>query len=196
MGSIMKQQHSGWMMDHLEANQETGMHEQELVGMVRKSAHEVFETMLGMSLTDREAAMGQAPPGPTDGVVAIIGLAGRWVGTGTISVTTEGARKIASQMLMQEYTAVDDEVLDALGEITNMILGNVKTALEDERGPMGLSIPTVIYGRNFTTRSVGRNEWVVVPFDFEGSTVEVHLCLMPGNENPHPARQSAILTMQ
>jgi len=172
------------------------MQHENLVGMIRKSAHEVFETMLDLALTDGEAAFGQAAPSPIDGVVSIIGLAGRWVGTGAFSVSTDGARMIASRMLMQEYSAVDDDVLDALGEITNMIIGNVKTSLEEEYGPMGLSIPTVVYGHNFTTRSVGRNEWIVVPFLCQGASMEVHLCLVHGAESHHLARQTAILSMQ
>ncbi|HYP08368.1 MAG TPA: hypothetical protein VER03_19195, partial [Bryobacteraceae bacterium] len=44
-------------------------------------------------------------------------------------------------------------------------------------GPMGLSIPTVIYGRNFSSRAVGKQEWTVVPFDCEGERLEVQLCL-------------------
>jgi chemotaxis protein CheX len=175
---------------------EKEMHQEKLVDMIRTSTHDVFGTMLGLELTDCEASIGQAAPAPVDGVVAIIGLAGRWLGTGTFSVSAEGARKIASQMLMQEYAAVDEDVLDAIGEITNMIVGNVKTSLEEEYGPMGLSIPTVIYGRNFTTRSVGRNEWIVVPFKCDGSKLEVHLCLIPGNDNQQTIRQTAILSMQ
>ena len=31
-------------------------------------------------------------------------------------------------MLMTEYTAICEDVLDAVAEITNMIIGNVKTA--------------------------------------------------------------------
>jgi chemotaxis protein CheX len=172
------------------------MQQEKLVEMIRASAHEVFGTMLGIELTDGEASVGQSAPEPIDGVVAIIGLAGRWVGTGTFSASADGARKIAGTMLMQEYAAVDDDVLDAVGEVTNMIIGNVKTTIEEEYGPMGLSIPTVIYGRNFTTRSVGRNEWVVVPFKCLDTKVEVHLCLIPGNESHSMGRQTAILTMQ
>ncbi|MBE0659806.1 MAG: chemotaxis protein CheX [Bryobacteraceae bacterium] len=172
------------------------MQQEKLVEMIRTATHEVFGTMLGIELTDGEASVGQSAPEPIDGVVAIVGLAGRWVGTGTFSASAEGARKIAGTMLMQEYAAVDDEVLDAVGEVTNMIIGNVKTTIEEEYGPMGLSIPTVIYGRNFTTRSVGRNEWVVVPFTCMDTKVEVHLCLIPGSENQSTGRQTAILTMQ
>ena len=45
-----------------------------------------------------------------------------------------------------------------------MIIGNVKTALESRLGAMGLSTPTVIYGRNFQTRRSGNQKWTVVPF--------------------------------
>ena len=86
--------------------------------------------------------------------------------------TARSAQRISGALLMQEYSAVDEDVLDAIGEVTNMVLGNVKTALEEELGPMGLSIPTVIYGRNFTTRSVGKSQWTVVPFDCDGHRVD------------------------
>jgi chemotaxis protein CheX len=78
---------------------------------------------------------------------------------------------------MQEFSAVDEEVLDAVGELANMVLGNAKTVFEETLGPMGLSIPTVIYGRNFTTRSVGHNEWTVVPFELDGEVFEIQISL-------------------
>jgi len=64
-----------------------------------------------------------------------------------------------------------------VAEVTNMIIGNVKTTLENRLGSMGLSTPTVIYGRNFQTRSGGKQEWTVVPFESEGSRMCVQLCL-------------------
>jgi chemotaxis protein CheX len=88
--------------------------------------------------------------------------------------------------MMSEYAAVDDEVLDAVAEVTNMILGNVKTALEERIGPMGLSIPTVIYGRNFSSKTVGKQEWTVVPFDCEGERLEVQLCLAEQRDSMKP----------
>jgi chemotaxis protein CheX len=81
--------------------------------------------------------------------------------------------------MVTEYHAIDDEVLDAVAEVTNMIVGNVKTALDDVIGPMGLSIPTVIYGRNFTSRTVGKQDWTIVPFKVENELFEVQICLAP-----------------
>jgi chemotaxis protein CheX len=65
-----------------------------------------------------------------------------------------------------------------------MILGNVKTTFEETLGPMGLSIPTVIYGRNFTTRSVGHCEWSVVPFELDGDYIEIQISLAKRANRP------------
>ena len=149
----------------------------ELVALVRESTENVFETMLGQSVVTGDAYLDSAASASSNGVVSFIGLAGAWIGTGSIACTATCACSMASQLMMAEYKAIDEEVLDAVAEVTNMILGNVKTALEERLGPMGLSIPTVIYGRNFTSRTVGKQEWTVVPFKCYGEKLEVQVCL-------------------
>lgn len=64
-----------------------------------------------------------------------------------------------------------------MGEVTNMVIGNFKLAVEDYLGPMGMSIPMVIYGRNFTARSLDTANWIVVPFKCEAGEMEVKVCL-------------------
>ena len=89
-------------------------------------------------------------------------------------------------------TAVDEEVLDAVAELTNMIIGSVKTDLEQHLGPLGLSIPTVVFGRNFKTRSAGNTEWIVVRFHWDDECLLVKMCLAPneraGHTQPHIMR--------
>jgi len=46
-------------------------------------------------------------------------------------------------------------------------------------GPLGLSTPTVIYGRNVRARNLNGQLWTTVPFDCEGGLVEVKICLGP-----------------
>jgi chemotaxis protein CheX len=155
----------------------TALTHNDLVSLVRCATESVFETMLGETITAGNAYLDSVASPSSNGVVSFIGLAGAWMGTGSISCSALCACRIASQLMMSEYSAVDDEVLDAVAEVTNMILGNVKTSLEERIGPMGLSIPTVIYGRNFSSRTVGKHEWTVVPFDCYGERLEVQLCL-------------------
>ena len=151
----------------------------ELVEIIRAAAVEVFTTMLSQTPEAGEGYAETAAASSNNGVVSLVGLAGPWVGTGSISCSAQCACWISAQMMMAEYDAVNDEVLDAMAEVTNMIIGNVKTALEERMGCMGLSIPTVIYGRNFTSRAVGNQEWTVVPFTIGGESLAVHLCLAP-----------------
>jgi chemotaxis protein CheX len=85
-------------------------------------------------------------------------------------------------MLMMESTGVDEDVLDAVAELTNMIVGSVKNDLEPHLGPLGLSIPTVVFGRNFRTKSAGNTEWTVVRFPWESEVLVVKLCLSPSEK--------------
>jgi chemotaxis protein CheX len=153
-----------------------------LTEYVRASTAEVFSTMLGMEIEAGETHLEQSAPAVSDGVLSLIGLAGPWTGAGTISCSAAFACRICTQLLMTEAKSVDEDVLDAVGEVTNMIIGNFKTLVEEHLGPLGLSIPTVIFGRNFTSRSIGHSDWIVTPFMCGGEKMEVRVCLSPAKQ--------------
>lgn len=163
-----------------------------LIQAICDSTQEVFSTMLGLEIKAGPPSVDRTAPGPTDGVVSLIGLTGAWVGTGCISCGPGLACRICSHLLMSEPSlspeAVDEEVLDAVAEVTNMIVGNVKTVLEEHLGQMGLSIPTVIFGRNFTTRTFGKDEWTVVPFFCAGERMDVKMCMVRAQNPQQPIR--------
>jgi chemotaxis protein CheX len=150
-----------------------------MVDLIRQSTSNVFSTMLGVDLPPGDAALESGTPDANDGVVSLIGLAGAWAGTGSVSCSPALACRVCSLMLMMESTGVDEDVLDAVAELTNMIVGSVKNDLEPHLGPLGLSIPTVVFGRNFKTKSAGTTEWTVVRFPWEGEELVVKLCLSP-----------------
>jgi chemotaxis protein CheX len=156
---------------------------------------EVFSTMLCLDVKSSPAYLEPNASGNTDGIVALIGLAGEWVGTGVLHCDGNLGRKLFAAMLGEAEPpdeAVTEDVLDAIAEIANMIIGNVKNALEETVGPLGMSTPTVVFGRNFTTRSTGTDQWVVVPFSCDGLKMEVKLCLSP--ERAQPGRHGFALT--
>jgi len=164
------------------------MQDEEIIQEIRNATEGVLSTMLGIEIRHGEAYTEQGAPGPTDGVVTLIGLAGRWIGTGSVSCSATMACKLAGQFLMTNFEAVTEEVLDAIAELTNMIIGNVKTAMEERLGPMGLSIPTVVFGRNFSTRSVHKKTWTVVPFFWEEGHFDVQVCLAPNSDQASSPR--------
>ena len=138
--------------------------------------------MLGAELGPGSDSVAVSIPESSDGVVSFIGIAGPWVGTGGVSCSSNMACAICSHLLMTESTAVNEDVLDAVAELTNMIIGSVKTDLEGLLGcSLGLSIPTVVFGRNFKTRSVGSTEWIVVRFPWNGEELIVNVNLTPND---------------
>jgi chemotaxis protein CheX len=146
------------------------------------ATQDVFSTMMGLQIVAGEPFEESSGSATIDGVVALIGLAGQWVGGGVIHCDAALARKLYAHLLMCDAEPANDgvteEVLDAIAEIANMIIGNVKNDVENMVGTIGMGIPSVVYGRKFTARNAGSN-WIVVPFDCEGAHMSVKFCLTP-----------------
>lgn len=153
--------------------------EPEIAAAIRAATLEVFSTMLGIEIVAGDAHSGKTAASFESGVVALLVLAGDWAGSGNVSCEPPFACKLASQLLRADYEAVNGDVLDAVSEVSNMIIGNVKNFLETRLGPMGLSTPTVIHGRNFETRSVGSRDWVSVPFTSGSGGMNVQISIAP-----------------
>ncbi|MBV9264969.1 MAG: chemotaxis protein CheX [Acidobacteriaceae bacterium] len=161
------------------------MERQQIIDAIHAATAEVFSTMLGLEIEPASVHTDQACPSVNDGVMAIVGIAGPWAGNGVISCTAPFACRVCELFLMTEAVAVNEEVLDAVGELANMVIGNFKTAAEAVVGPLGLSVPTVIYGRNFTSKSLGNNDWLVLPFKCAEDIFEVRVWFAPASES-HP----------
>lgn len=161
------------------------MDQQLVIDALRSSTQKVFSTMLGLEAAAGPAYSERTPPGPSDGLISLIGMAGPWIGTGSLGCSQSFECRISGALLMTEIAAVNEEVLDALAELTNMIFGNFKTTAEEYLGPLGLTIPTVIHGYKFSARSPGRETWTVAPFACDGDRLELKLCLVPNRGLAH-----------
>ena len=159
---------------------------------IRAATAEVFSVMLGIDLTAGETEIGRTTHDHT-GVVAVLGLTGAWGGSGELSCESGLAAQIASTMLMSPYDSIDEDVLDAIAEVANMIVGNVKTLLEQTLGAMGLSAPAVFFGGDFETRVIGNPNMVLVPFATPHGAMSVQIAVAPMARTllRHPAEKAA-----
>ena len=148
-----------------------------IVGAIQQATESVFSMMLSLPV-EIQPHETVPQPGPVDGVVALLGFTGPWAGTGVLFCDEVFACKIGSAMLMMEVTEINGDVLDGLGEVANMVLGNFKESLESHTGPLGLSVPTVVYGKNFSTRTGIKADWTIVPFrSGDEGRFEVRICI-------------------
>lgn len=160
-----------------------------LTTCVRTSMEQVFSTMLDLAAEPGVAETRHDGLETCGGVMALVGIAGTWTGAGRLLVSPKLACTLAGALLMSKFEGVDDEVLDAIGEIANMVVGNTKTMLEEELGALSLSIPTVIFGKNYMTHAGKVHDWLVLPFQCAQETIELRFCLMPAMKGPRAGYQ-------
>ncbi len=111
---------------------------------------EVWSSFLSLELVPVDAD--SAPlHGPR--LTGVVSISGGWQGTVVLECALAHAVAAAEAMFASEPgTLSGEEVSDALGELTNMVGGNVKSLLP---APSALSIPSVAEGDSYTVRVPG-----------------------------------------
>ena len=79
-------------------------------------------------------------------ISGIIGLSGEASGAVAISLKAVTAFRITKILTGLEHTYIDLDVTDAIGEIINIIAGNVKKYFEDELR-IKISLPSIVKGQ-------------------------------------------------
>ncbi|MBN2474753.1 MAG: chemotaxis protein CheX [Pirellulales bacterium] len=110
-------------------------------------------------------------------ISGIIGLSGRAVGTVVLSLSKEVALKAASTLLMCETSEVDAEVIDAVGELTNMVAGAAKSELEEYE--LAVSLPNVVTGRHHEIRFPSNVTPICVPFETDWGDLSLEVGFAP-----------------
>jgi len=134
---------------------------------VRKTIAEItkggFSTMVMLDVVD-EPPLDAPVLTFHETVTSMVGLAGSHSGILAIHCPKKLALMVTSNMLGMEVTDVDEDVNDAMGEIANMVGGDVKHIFSPKGADINLSIPTVIYGSDYALESVSNAESLVMPF--------------------------------
>ena len=79
-------------------------------------------------------------------ISGIIGLSGEASGAVAISMKDKTAYNVTKILTGSEHTSIDSDVTDAVGEIINIIAGNVKKDFEEELR-IKISLPTIVKGK-------------------------------------------------
>jgi chemotaxis protein CheX len=126
------------------------------------SLKKTFQTMLGCEVHRGPLVLKQNHS-PQHEVSGVIGLSGKAVGTVVLSFSKAVALQAASTMLMMEIKELNHDVLDAVGELTNMVAGSAKAELEEYQ--LQVSLPNVITGRGHEIHFPSEVMPIGIPFD-------------------------------
>ncbi len=109
-----------------------------LTDEIEEIVSSIFEHMLGLSTRLRGLPGGRNAPTELHSIVEVTG---RWRGAVSIACTRLQARCFAARFLSLPALEIDDQIAcDVLGELTNMLAGNLKPLLASD---VQLSIATV-----------------------------------------------------
>ncbi len=99
-----------------------------------------------------------------DSITGMVGLAGTHKGMLAVHFPNDLALAITTFFLGMDVEEINEDVQDAVGEIANMLGGNVKTLLTDRGYDIQLSLPSTISGEEYTFLADSNLHQIVIPF--------------------------------
>ena len=111
-----------------------------------KVCKKVFQDLVGQTIDAKLPYLTEKDKVGEWDISAVIGLTGEARGAVVISMKKELAIKLTTLLTGTEYTGLEDDVVDAIGELVNIIAGNVKQELE-EAFKLVISLPTIVKGK-------------------------------------------------
>ena len=139
------------------------------------STRSVFATMLGCEIT-RGAPFSKEDHHPQHEISGVIGLSGKARGTVVLSLERNVALAATEALLGERPEDVNADVVDAVGELTNMIAGGAKAKLEQLE--LTVSLPSVITGKSHTVDFPSQAVRIGIPFESQWGTLLVEVGLV------------------
>ena len=155
-----------------------------------RAVPDVFKTMLGLSAVLIERSDGRAEPWPPlspvpseakPHIVGTVGFLGDACGLIYIYMEQAFAAQCTASLLgmtAEELSEAGDEAVnDAVGELTNMIVGVFKNGLCDSGFSCKLTIPSILRGSDFCVASTGASRRFIYSFEVTGRRVVADILL-------------------
>ena len=145
-----------------------------LINPFLAAAKHVLKTMAGVDVRPGKPFLKKDDLAKGD-VSAIIGITGVASGSMALVFTEKCILGIVSSLLGESFTTIDDDVRDAVGELTNMICGDGRRRLASDGFSLQAGVPTIVSGKDHSIRHFADGPRLAVPFETEhgGFMVEV-----------------------
>jgi chemotaxis protein CheX len=82
-------------------------------------------------------------------------------------------------MLMEQFTELSQDIVDAVGEITNMVCGGAKAEFQHAGLLFDMATPVVLTGKDIELSMLSRTEVISVPLTTAEGTFVIESSLGP-----------------
>ncbi|MGA1862418.1 chemotaxis protein CheX [Deferribacter thermophilus] len=145
-----------------------------------ESTFSVFETMMGIKPSKKTVELKKGD-NPSYDISGIIGLTGQAIGSVVISFPESLALKVVSKFIGEEKSEIDDDVVDAVGELINMIAGGAKKIFTDKGLKFKISIPNVVTGKGHKIKRPSNVPCIAVIFEVDKEFFAIEVSLKENN---------------
>jgi chemotaxis protein CheX len=160
--------------------QSLNTNEEKLLQQLTHDVRDIFDTMVGIDGLLHLPIYIDPVTHFKDCISSMVGFAGIYNGLVSMHMTSSLAMAVAGCMLGEDVSDINDDVNDAIGEITNMIAGSFKQHLSKSGLDIQISIPSIVNGNEYVI-TLGNNpdqiavrfatddDWFMVAVAFEKS---------------------------
>ena len=126
----------------------------------------VFKTMLRLDIVMGKPILKKDRHTSGD-VTGVIGFAGDKKGTFSLVFSKKGALFVYKQYSGRRRTGITADVVDAIGELTNIISGQTRVQIEKLGYKLSAALPTVVVGQNVEINFITKLPVISLPFTFQ-----------------------------
>jgi chemotaxis protein CheX len=164
---------------------------EDMATLVTAAVTEVFSTMLSYSInSSTSASLPEAGSGNGSSmhVAGGVGFGGDVTGVVYIVVTTGFAREITCRLLGISDGDIEGESMinDAIGELANMVVGQIKSRLCDRGLPCVLTIPSIVRGTSFSLEGCSTDKHEAYRFLCANQQLSVEVLMKPSTNGNTP----------
>jgi len=135
----------------------------------------VLKTMASLEVTPGKPFIKKDSASSGD-VSVIVGITGEAEGSLCITFSRGCILHAISRMLGDQQKEINDDVKDAVGELTNMISGDSRRRLQEIGHTFQGSIPSVVSGPGHEVKHITKGPILSIPFGTPGGSFVVEVC--------------------
>jgi chemotaxis protein CheX len=136
----------------------------------------VFRTMFGVDIVMGKPALKKTKLSSAE-ITGMIGFAGDKRGNFSLALTKPSATFMYKAMIGETITEITPDLVDAIGEITNIISGQFRVEIEKLGYKLSAALPTVIVGHNVEINFITKVPVITLPFTFQAGEVSGQMFL-------------------
>ncbi len=136
----------------------------------------VLSTMAGFEVQSGKPYLNNERTAVEDitGLIKIDGYAHGVIG---LSLSESAILKIANNMLFESFTEINEEIKDAVGELTNMIAGQARSGLSEKGFSFQASTPSIVLGKGEEMDHIPFVPILGIPFSSENGKLAIEFSL-------------------